>query len=50
MRTQRDDLRSELRRVDKQIEFMVRFKPKSVELISLQGKKDRIVSYINNMR
>lgn len=50
MRTQTDDLRSELRRVDKQIEFMIRFRPKSIELISLQGKRDMIASTINNMR
>lgn len=50
MRTQLDDLKDELKEVNKQIDLMVAYTPKSIALKGLRDERDRIISYINNIR
>lgn len=50
MRTQLDDLKDELKEVNKQIDLMVAYTPRSIALRGLRDERDRIISYINNMR
>jgi len=50
MRTQLDDLKDELKEVNKQIDLMVAYSTSTIALTGLRDERDRIISYINNMR
>lgn len=50
MRTQLDDLKNELREVEKQIDLYVAWAPKSIVLEGLRDERYKLIDTINNIR